>query len=227
MIRSKAFALLVSLTLGPFGLDSQARAAGDSPISLPETRADGDVSVERALAQRRSQRRFASEPLSLGDAAQLLWAAQGITHPDGLRTAPSAGALYPLELHLVVDDVAGLAPGAYRYEPRHHRLVPRLKGDALAAIVAATRGQDWVGQAPAIIVITGIPERSRRKYGKRAARYVHMEVGHAAQNVYLQATALGLATTMVGAFRDDALTRALELPRGEQPLGLLPIGRPR
>jgi SagB-type dehydrogenase family enzyme len=159
--------------------------------------------------------------------SQLLWAAQGVTHPDGLRTTPSAGALYPLEVYLVAGDVTGLEPGVYRYDPRHHRLSLQSAGDSRAGVVQATLGQDWVAEAPAIIVLAGVYRRTSRKYGARAPRYVHMEMGHAAQNVYLQATALGLGTTLVGAFRDDKLARVLELPKHIEPLGLLPIGTPR
>jgi len=202
-------------------------AGGQAEIALPAPSRDGEVPVERALALRRSLRRFAPGPLPLSTVSQLLWAAQGITAPDGGRTAPSAGALYPLEVHLVAGDVWGVPPGVYRYEPRAHRLVLASQGDRRADIVEASLDQDWLAEAPAIVVLTAVYERTTRKYGERAARYVHMEVGHAAQNVYLQAGALGLGTTMVGAFRDEELARVLGLPRREKPMALLPIGKPR
>ena len=202
-------------------------ANGKGEVALPEPSREGQVAVERALAERRSVRRFAPGALPLAAVAQLLWAAQGITHPKGLRTAPSAGALYPLEVYLVASAVTGVAPGLYRYDPRRHRLALEAEGDLRERVVRVTHGQDWMGEAPAILVIAAVYGRTARKYGERAARYVHMEVGHAAQNVYLQAAALGLGTTMVGAFRDAELARALAFPRHVKPLGLLPVGKPR
>jgi SagB-type dehydrogenase family enzyme len=115
----------------------------------------------------------------------------------------------------------------YRYDPLAHRLLLESEGDARRAVVKATYRQTWVGEASAILVFAAVYERTARKYGERAARYVHMEVGHAAQNVYLQAGALGLGTTMVGAFDDETLARAVGLPAQHRPLGLLPIGKPR
>ena len=186
-----------------------------------------EVSVEAALQQRRSVRQFATGPLELADVAQLLWAGQGVTHPDGLRTAPSAGALHPLELYLVAGEVTDLPAGVYRYRPRDHRLVPVAPRDVRRPLAAAALQQSWIADAPAVLVITGVRERTARKYGSRAERYVHMEVGHAAQNVYLQAEADGLATTMVGAFDDERLQDVLGLPADHEPLAVLPLGRPR
>jgi SagB-type dehydrogenase family enzyme len=202
-------------------------ASANEEVRLPEPRLEGKVPVERALALRRSVREFASEPLSLSAASQLLWAAQGVTEPGGGRTAPSAGALYPLEVYLVAGAVTDLTPGVYHYEPRRHRLVLTAKGDRRAGVAEAALDQDWVAEAPAILVLAAVQQRTARKYGARAARYVHIEVGHAAQNVYLQALALGLGTTVVGAYRDDPLAGLLELPRQAKPLALLPVGVPR
>ena len=202
-------------------------ASANEEVRLPEPSFEGKVPVERALALRRSVREFASEPLSLSAASQLLWAAQGVTEPGGGRTAPSAGALYPLEVYLVAGAVTDLPPGGYHYEPRRHRLVLSAKGDRRAGVAEAALDQDWVAEAPAILVLAAVQQRTARKYGARAARYVHIEVGHAAQNVYLQALALGLGTTVVGAYRDDPLADLLELPRQAKPLALLPVGVPR
>jgi SagB-type dehydrogenase family enzyme len=206
-----------------------ARGQGDESgaLVLPEPLRDGRISVERALARRRSIRSYAEEPLSLGALSQLLWAAQGITHPDGYRTAPSAGALYPLELHVVVGAVTGLRPGVYRYEPGRHRLTLHAEGDLRNELAVAALEQDWVAEAPAVLVLSAVYARTARKYGARAPRYVHMEVGHAAQNVYLQAVALDLATVMVGAFHDRRLQQVLRLPSELEPLGLMPVGKPR
>lgn len=220
-----AFLLALALCTGAMG--GVAMAGEDVAVSLPAPSLEGDVPVERALALRRSVRSFAPGPLPLSSVSQLLWAAQGITDPAGHRTAPSAGALYPLEVYLVAGAVAGLGPGVYRYDTRRHRLLLHSEGDSRAGVAKATFGQDWLAQAPAIIVIAAVVQRSARKYGERAARYVHMEVGHTAQNVYLQAVASGLGTTMVGAFNDEDIARVLELPRKTEPFGLLPVGRPR
>lgn len=192
---------------------------------LPEVRHDGPLSVERALASRRSLRSYSEAPLALAEVAQLLWAAQGVTHSDGLRTAPSAGALYPLEIHLVAGEVSGLAPGVYRYDPARHRLRQQVEGDLRQALAEKALEQSWVADAPALLVITAVVQRTARKYGRRAERYVLIEAGHAAQNVYLQAEALGLGTVIVGAFEDGPLGRALRLPPGERPIGLMPVGR--
>jgi SagB-type dehydrogenase family enzyme len=216
-----AVAVVCALTLGT---GCAAMASDDDAIELPEPNRDGDVSVERALALRRSRREFAPEPLSLANASQLLWAAQGVSGSKGRRTAPSAGALYPLEVYLVAGAVSGLPPGVYHYEPEPHRLVRTVAGDVRAQVAKAALAQDWIAEAPAIVVIAGVHHRTAWKYWKRAPRYVHMEAGHAAQNVYLQAVALGLGTTMVGAFRDDALAEVLDLPSLTEPLGLLPVG---
>lgn len=142
-------------------------AGGDmtDPIDLPRPRADGGLSVERALHQRRAVRDFGQTPLPLQQAGQLLWSAQGITHGDGLRTAPSAGALYPLQLYLVAGNVTGLRPGIYRYEPERHRLCRVSAGDRRAQVAQAALEQSWIAQAPAIVVFGAIEQRTTRKYG--------------------------------------------------------------
>jgi SagB-type dehydrogenase family enzyme len=215
--------MAVSMAVAP----AAGSAVTGGSVALPEPHRDGTVAVERALGERRSVREFASEPLSLAAASQILWAAQGVTHSSGLRTAPSAGALYPLELYLVAGEVSGLAPGVYRYEPKEHRLVLNREGDLRRELARTALEQDWVARAPAILVFGAVYQRSRSKYGSRAARYVHMEAGHAAQNVYLQAEAAGLGTVMVGAFRDQPLARLLELPPDVEPLGVMPFGSPQ
>jgi len=195
-------------------------------IRLPEPRYRSDVSVEEALLKRRSIRDYIGEPLTLQEVSQLLWAAQGITDPRGFRTAPSAGALYPLEVYLVVGDVENLAKGVYRYNPHDHALVKVLDGDKRADLAKAAVGQRWVEEAAIDIVITGVYERTTKKYGERGIRYVHIEVGHAAQNVCLQATAMGLGAVTVGAFYDDQVGEILNIMKGEQPLYIIPVGRP-
>jgi len=199
---------------------------GVGEIKLPEPRYRSDVSLEEALLKRRSIRDYTGEPLTLQEVSQLLWAAQGITDPRGFRTAPSAGALYPLEVYVVVGDVENLAVGVYRYNPHEHELVKVLDGDKRAELAKAAVGQSCVEEAAIDIVITGVYERTTKKYGERGVRYVHIEVGHAAQNVCLQATTMGLGAVTVGAFYDDQVGEILNLLKEEQPLYIIAIGRP-
>ncbi len=197
-----------SLLAGTSKVASGQRGAGEA-VQLPRPRLDGDVSVEAALRHRRSVRDFAGGSLTLAQAAQLLWAAQGITHGDAFRTAPSAGALYPLQLYVCVSRVDGLDPGTYRYRPGRHDLVRIAAGNVQQALARSALRQGWLADGAMVIVITGVYERTTGKYGQRGIRYVHMEVGHAAQNVYLQAEALGLGSTFVGAFDDERVARRL------------------
>jgi len=194
-------------------------------LDLPEPRYDGNVSLEQTLLQRRSVRDYTGEPLTLAEVSQLLWSAQGITDASGFRTAPSAGALYPLEVYVVAGDVAELTPGVYRYEPDGHRLLRLADGDKRASLADAALGQGSVEAGAADFVITGVYERTTAKYGDRGVRYVHLEAGHAVQNLCLQATALGLGTVTVGAFQDDEVMRLLNLPGNETPLYIIPVGR--
>lgn len=204
-------------------------SAGDASqrVPLPEPALDGTQAVERSLAERRSVRGFANANLSLADVSQILWAGQGITHRRGYRTAPSAGGLYPLELYVVAGAVDGLVPGVYRYRPERHELIRVASGDRRRRLAAAALDQRWVRRAPAVLAITAVYERTEAKYGSRGRRYVHVEVGHAAQNVYLQAGARGLGTVIVGAFRDAEVASVLELPADHRPLALMPLGRRR
>lgn len=196
-------------------------------LNLPEARRDSSFSLERALSQRRSVRELSAVALRTQELAQLAWAAQGVVTSSGLRTAPSAGALYPLDLYVASGDVEGLKPGVYCYQPSSHRLALVADGDRRRAIAAAAWGQDWLEQAAAILVIAAVERRTTAKYGERGVRYVQMEAGHTAQNVLLQAAALGLGATVVGAFSDAKVKSAVALRRDAQPLSLIPVGRPR
>ncbi len=195
-------------------------------IRLPEPREDSNASVESALRRRRSVREFAKAGLTLAEVSQLLWAAQGITGPDGKRTAPSAGALYPLEVLLVAGEQHELPAGIYRYRPQAHDLLLVAQGDRRARVAAAALEQHFLSDAPVTIVLAAVYERTARKYRQRAERYVHMEVGHTAQNVHLRAVALGLGTVVVGAFDDAEVKRVLGLALNEEPLCLMPVGKP-
>ncbi len=199
----------------------------DQRTSLPPVESKGEMSLEEAIQLRRSVREFGRRNLALEDVSQLLWAAQGITATGGFRTAPSAGALYPLELYVVAGSVEGLAAGVYRYQPENHELVHVASGDLRKPLASAALDQNWVRRVPAVLVIASVYERSMGKYGHRGRRYAHIEVGHAAQNVYLQAAARGLATVLVGAFDDEEVQEVLGLPPDHEPLGLMPVGRKR
>jgi SagB-type dehydrogenase family enzyme len=171
-------------------------------------------------------RAYRDEPLALAEVSQLLWAAQGITDPaSGHRTAPSAGALYPLELYVVAGRIDGLPPGVYRYVPRAHSLTPVKNGDQRKALYESVLRQSAVRDAPAVLVISAVYERTTGKYGERGIRYVHMEAGHAAQNALLQAVALGLGAVVIGAFDDDGVRQAVGMPAAEQPLYVVPVGK--
>jgi len=191
---------------------------------LPPPQTDGVLA--RTLVARHSLREFSPRELTIGQAAQLLWAGQGLVSGDGRRTAPSAGARYPLSLLLIAGDVEGLSPGVYRYESAGHRVTRLLSGDIRESLAGAALAQEWISRAPAVVVVAATERQATQKYGERGVRYVHMEAGHAAQNILLQATALGLGGTPVGAFDDRAVARLLQLKRDEQPLYLLPVGRP-
>lgn len=191
-------------------------------IPLPAPVMAGGTGLDELLARRRSMREYAPAPLKLADIARLLWAAQGTTG-DKRRTAPSAGALYPLEIYVIARDVADLNPGVYRYLSEKHQLA-RVSGSDPRQAVAAISGQKWLAQAPAVFAVSAFPARTTGKYGERAERYVYIEAGHAAQNLLLQAVNLGLCASPVGAFDDAALVQLLHLAKGEVPIYLLPAG---
>lgn len=221
-VRRGLLLLMVIMMTGSVTSASGQRAS--QRIRLPEPDTEGTVSVEEAVAGRRSVRDFSSRALSLEDVSQLVWAAQGVTGESGKRAAPSAGALYPVELYVVAGRVEGLEPGAYRYRPWRHELERVGTGDLRARLARAALNQRWVEEAPAVLVIAAVYERTSAKYGGRARRYVHMEVGAVAENVYLQAEARGLGTVLVGAFHDDRVADVLGLPDDHRPLGLMPVG---
>jgi SagB-type dehydrogenase family enzyme len=176
------------------------------------------------LQKRRSIRQFRDVPLALEDLGQLLWAAQGITDRAGFRTSPSAGALYPLEVYVVAGNVQGLPIGLYHYIPRAHSLRRIADWDKRQALAHAAYDQPAIAEAPAILALCAVYERVTGKYGERGLRYVHMEAGHAAQNVYLQTVSLQLGTVVLGAFDDRDVKGVLSLNGRETPLYLMPVG---
>ncbi len=195
-------------------------------IKLIEPRHTGGVSVEQCISQRRSVRGFRDQTLGEDELGQLLWAAQGITAADGKRAVSSAGALYPLQLYVACRNVNGIIGGVYRYNPVHHELRLVSPGRQCEKLFDAARGQEWIASASAVICIAADFERTTSKYGARGRGYVYMEAGQAAESLMLQAVALDLASTIVGAFSDDEVTHLLQLPLNETPLCLLPVGAP-
>lgn len=193
-------------------------------IDLPGPKHNSRTTIEQALLERRSQRAYTDKHLTLEEISQLCWAAQGVTSPGGFRTAPSAGALYPLEVFLAAADVEGLDPGIYRYQPEDHGLVREAPGDKTEALWQAGLHQSAIKQAPAVFVFTAVFERTMRKYDERGKRYALMEAGHAAQNLCLQGVSLDLATVPIGAFDDPRVARTLDLDENTRPLYLLPVG---
>ncbi len=195
-------------------------------IKMPEPRFDSAISVEKVLRSRRSVREFSKDPLELSQIAQLAWATQGITGAEAHRTAPSAGALYALELYIVAANVNGLPAGIYRYEPSTHEVSSVIESDTRQQLSRAALEQASISQAAAIFALSAVYERISTKYGERGIRYAHMEAGHAAQNLLLQAVALGLGAVLVGAFDDAKVKRILGLSKNEAPLYLIPVGKP-
>ena len=196
-------------------------AGGADILQLPRPSPPGDVSLNAAIAARRSVRSFAPDPLTADQLAMLLWSAQGITDPaHGLRTVPSAGALYPLQIYVATPD------GVFKYLPRDHAVRKIAGDDVRNDMAAAAVNQQWLARAPAVIVIAAVYGRTARKYGSRSDRYVHMEAGAALQNVSLEAVTLGLASCPVGAFDDDRVAQLMRMQRDERPLLLLPVGKP-
>ena len=203
-----------------------ADATQGAVVTLPTAKLEGELSVEEAIRRRRSVRSYSDDPITLQQVSQILWAGQGITDTArGFRTAPSAGALYPLEVYLVAGNVKGLQPAVYRYLPEQHSIELYMEGDQRKPLKGASLDQHMIQEAPASIVFTAIYERTTWKYRQRGYQYVHMDVGCAAENVYLQGVAIGIGTVYIGAFRDDDVSAVLELPDEEIPLCILPLGR--
>ncbi len=203
----------------------QGKALGEV-VSLPKPSLKGNMSVEEAIYRRRSIRDYRQEPLSLRELSQLLWAAQGVTFRKyGFRSAPSAGATYPLELYISVKEggVSNLQAGIYHYDPFDHAIELIKKGDFSGELMKAALDQPWVHKAAVCIIIAANFERTTSVYGERGIRYVYLEAGHVGQNIYLQATALNLGTVAIGAFHDDWVRSIVGC--SEHPIYLFPVGR--
>jgi len=192
-------------------------------INLQAPRLKGEMSLEEAINLRRSVRRYKSEPLTLEQVSQLLWAAYG-KNAYGKKTSPSAGACYPFEIYVVVSNVKNLKPCIYHYDSENHALELVREGDFNKSLAKACLNQRHVENAAINIIIVAHYKRTTRRYGERGIRYVHIDAGHVGQNIYLQATALGLGTVAVGAFRDEEVKKVINVP-GE-PLYIFPVGVP-
>jgi SagB-type dehydrogenase family enzyme len=198
-------------------------------IALPPPVLKGPVSVEEAIYLRRTKRKFSNVSLTLKEWSQILWAAQGITSDEGIkkRSAPSAGALYPLDIYLILGE-NGLDPlntGIFHYLPLQHALKRLSDKDIIKKVAEASLYQYWMTDAAGMVLITAEYSRITGKYGDRGIRYAHIEAGHAAQNCFLQAESLGLHMGIVGAFDDKALIDLLPIPRSHEPILILPMGK--
>jgi SagB-type dehydrogenase family enzyme len=237
-------ALALILAMSGFAQESVAqknkRSSEAEIIQLPVPQLDSRISVEKAISLRRSIRDYADVPLSISEISQILWATQGFTQErkepprmwnpkyewqGGLRTAPSAGALYPMEIYLLAGNVGGLAKGVYKFIPKNHSLRRITSLDKRTDLCNAALKQAPIEKAAAVIVLAGVYERTSFKYGERAERYVHIEVGSIAENVYLQGMTLGIGTVIIGAFKDEEVKNTLLLPEDEHPLAIMPLGK--
>jgi SagB-type dehydrogenase family enzyme len=199
-------------------------------ISLPKPSSDGKVSLEKAIKARRTIRDFRERSLSLNHLSQLLWSAQGITEPTtGRRAAPSGGALYPLDIYILIGEngVEKMEAGVYHYLPKEHSVSMILKGDRRREIASASLSQMWMAKAPVLFIITAEYKRITGKYGERGVRYALIEVGHVAQNLFLQAEALGLGAGIVGAYNDLEVSKVADLPSKHESLLIMPVGYKR
>jgi len=190
-------------------------------LQLPEPKLTGDVSLEQAMAVRRSVRQFTRQELNLEQVGQLAWAGQGITQKElGYRTAPSAGALYPIRLYFIIKG------GMYVYEPTEHSLEKLLNLDLRHAISEAALRQQAPAKAACDILIAGSVKKVAAKYGTRARQYMLLEAGHIAQNIHLQAVSLGLGSVPIGAFEDKKVEKICRLPSDEEAIYLIAVGYP-
>ena len=195
-------------------------------FKLPQFKLKGNISIEEAIDRRRSIRDYLDQPLKIEDVSQLLWAGQGISDPTNkFRTAPSAGALYPIKLYICVGNVSNLPNGLYYYQNSNHSIIMLTNIDIRKNIWEVSLWQNSIIKAPIVIIITAIFDITKRKYGERASQYVYIEAGHIAQNILLQAYALGLGGVPIGAFYDDGIKNVLKIPKDETPIYIIPIGK--
>jgi len=209
----------------PFSEGKENMKPNDLTVKLPGPSIRGDTSIEEALQKRRSVRDYGSSPIVLQELSQLLWAAQGVTRDNFFRTAPSAGALYPVEVYIAAGSVKSLEPGVYRYLPGKHSLQRVSRNDIRPELCRASLGQGSVKQGAVVFIISVVYERVTGKYDDRGIRYAHIEAGSVAQNLYLQAVSLNLGTVLIGAFHDERVREVAGMKRNEVPLCVMPVGK--
>ncbi len=188
---------------------------------------DGNISLEKAIKQRRSIRSFINKPVSGQQLSQILWAAQGLTDVSGFkRAAPSGGALYPADIYAVVGGncVENMTSGVYHYRPGNHSISMISEGDRRKDVAVASLRQMWMADAPVLFVVSAEYDRICNKYGQRGIRYALIEMGHIGQNIFLQCQTLGLAAGIVGAFNDREVSDVVGMEKGHEPLVILPAG---
>jgi SagB-type dehydrogenase family enzyme len=220
----------VTPSSGPgFAMNNEAtdysHANPGSMITLPAPDTKGGMTLTEALSLRRSIRTYRDAPLSLAEISQLLWSAQGITNERGFRTAPSAGATFPLEMFVLVNNVQGLKKGIYHYIASENALKFIREDDPAADLARACLSQSMITDGGAVLIFAADFDRTTARYGERGIRYVYNEIGHASQNVHLQAAALDLGTVVIGAYRDEEVEEILKLDDPLRVLYLMPVGR--
>ncbi len=220
-----ALAFLIS-KIGLMPENREKNTGKDITITLPQPEIAEENSLEKTIKERRSVRSFSQDSLKLEEVSQILWATQGITDKErGLRAVPSAGAVYPLTVYVSVRDMEDLSPGVYEYLPEEHTLKLTKDDEVTREIYESALRQDPVMEGRVTIVIAADYDITRTRYGERAERYVHMEAGHAGQNIYLQAEVLGIGTVAIGAFDDSGVGKAVGVREEESVLYLFPLGK--
>lgn len=214
---------ITSALQGRFCLSTPINLISDR-LPLPKACRDGSVSLEKAIATRRSVRDFRGDHVTAEALGQILWACQGLAADGPRRTVPSAGASYPLEIYVVAGNVTNIPAGVHRYDAATHSLWPVVQGDVRRDLYGATVGQTSAALAPVTVILAAVYDRITNRYGTRGMTYALMEAGHAGQNLYLQATALELGTVAIGAFREDMVRQILNMGADEHPLYLFPVG---
>lgn len=216
-----AMLLLLGVAVSVPGADSIDKVAVGKTITLPAPQTEGGLSLNKALSMRGSVRQFSEQVPTWKEVGQLLWAAQGINRPEKLRrTAPSAGALYPLEVYAI------LPGGVIHYTPKTHTVTKVVEGDMRKTLSEAGLKQKAIADATCVFVICAVFERTKVKYGERGLQYVFLEGGHAAQNLLLQAVGLGMCGVPIGAFHETEIQKALRIPKEWFPIYVLATGFP-
>jgi SagB-type dehydrogenase family enzyme len=193
-------------------------------IKLPAAERSAGMSLNEALNNRRSVRRYSQAPVDIGQVSQLLWSAQGTNNERGFRTAPSAGATFPLEMYVMANNITGLERGIYHYNPFENTLELIRAGSFDSALMRASLSQSMIVDAAMVMIFAAVFERTTRRYNERGIRYVYNEIGHAGQNVHLQAAALNLGTVVIGAYNDEEVEAVLNLGDDVRVLYLMPVG---